>query len=123
MTTTDKPERPVRSGLLSPLLNEDGGQMTFFESLNGAVADASPAVLPDVPEWPSSEKLRYEKEALDFYFSSHPLAQHEQDLLREAEAHHERDEARHERDEARREAGARPTLIGRLRALLGGRRG
>jgi sec-independent protein translocase protein TatC len=33
MTTTDKPERPVRSGLLSPLLNEDGGQMTFFEHL------------------------------------------------------------------------------------------
>jgi sec-independent protein translocase protein TatC len=33
MTTTDKPERPARSGLLSPLLNEDGGQMTFFEHL------------------------------------------------------------------------------------------
>src|SRR5207249_9929302 len=27
-------------------------------------------------------KLRNEKEALDFYFSSHPLAQHEQDLRR-----------------------------------------
>jgi sec-independent protein translocase protein TatC len=33
MTTTDKPERPERSGLLTPLLNEDGGQMTFFEHL------------------------------------------------------------------------------------------
>jgi sec-independent protein translocase protein TatC len=33
MTTTNKPERPERSGLLTPLLNEDGGQMTFFEHL------------------------------------------------------------------------------------------
>jgi DNA polymerase-3 subunit alpha len=40
--------------------------------------------LPDVPEWSDSEKLKYEKEALDFYFSSHPLAQHEQDLRRYA---------------------------------------
>ena len=38
--------------------------------------------LPDVPEWSDSEKLRNEKEALDFYFSSHPLAQHEEDLRR-----------------------------------------
>jgi DNA polymerase-3 subunit alpha len=36
--------------------------------------------LPDIPEWPDSEKLKNEKEALDFYFSSHPLAQHEKDL-------------------------------------------
>jgi DNA polymerase-3 subunit alpha len=31
-------------------------------------------------EWSSSEKLKFEKEALDFYFSSHPLAQHADDL-------------------------------------------
>jgi DNA polymerase-3 subunit alpha len=36
--------------------------------------------LPDVAEWPTSEKLKYEKEALDFYFSSHPLAQFEEEL-------------------------------------------
>ena len=35
-----------------------------------------------MPEWPDSEKLKYEKEALDFYFSSHPLAQHEDELRR-----------------------------------------
>ena len=38
--------------------------------------------LPDVPEWSDSEKLKNEKEALDFYFSSHPLAQHEETLRR-----------------------------------------
>src|SRR5262249_31997594 len=31
---------------------------------------------------PASEKLKYEKEALDFYVSSHPLAQHEEVLRR-----------------------------------------
>ena len=38
--------------------------------------------LRDLPEWPPSEKLRREKEALDFYISSHPLAQYGDDLAR-----------------------------------------
>lgn len=38
--------------------------------------------LPDVPEWPETERLKFEKEALDFYISSHPLAQHEEQLRR-----------------------------------------
>jgi DNA polymerase-3 subunit alpha len=38
--------------------------------------------LPDVPEWPETEKLKFEKEALDFYMSSHPLAQHDEQLRR-----------------------------------------
>ena len=32
--------------------------------------------------WPETEKLKYEKEVLDFYFSSHPLAQFEKELSR-----------------------------------------
>jgi DNA polymerase-3 subunit alpha len=57
------------------------GQGSLFGG-NGDSADgAKPtAILPDVEEWPTSEKLKYEKEALDFYFSSHPLAQFEQEL-------------------------------------------
>ena len=35
-----------------------------------------------MPEWPDAEKLKYEKEVLDFYFSSHPLAQREKELRR-----------------------------------------
>ena len=35
-----------------------------------------------MPPWPDAEKLKYEKEVLDFYFSSHPLAQHEKELRR-----------------------------------------
>src|SRR5262249_54930302 len=55
------------------------GQGNLFDALGGdqpgMVGDVVEA-LPDVPEWPPAEKLKYEKEALDFYFSSHPLAQH-----------------------------------------------
>jgi DNA polymerase-3 subunit alpha len=48
---------------------------------NGAAHDES---LPAVAPWPETEKLKYEKEVLDFYFSSHPLAQHEAELRRYA---------------------------------------
>ncbi len=57
------------------------GQTNFFEAVDGSAANASNGeMLPDVPDWPDSEKLKNEKEALDFYFSSHPLAQHEERL-------------------------------------------
>jgi DNA polymerase-3 subunit alpha len=58
------------------------GQLNLFggeKTANGAAATRS-AELPDIPEWPDSEKLKNEKEALDFYFSSHPLAQYADDL-------------------------------------------
>jgi DNA polymerase-3 subunit alpha len=38
--------------------------------------------VPDAEEWPELEKLKYEKEALDFYISSHPLAQFDAQLRR-----------------------------------------
>jgi DNA polymerase-3 subunit alpha len=61
------------------------GQMNFFDMLeaNGdGTTESAIEQLPDVPEWADSERLKYEKEALDFYFSSHPLAQHEAELRR-----------------------------------------
>jgi DNA polymerase-3 subunit alpha len=58
------------------------GQRSFFDVLGGDDPVRPTAVLPDVPDWPTSERLKYEKEALDFYFSSHPLAQYEDDLRR-----------------------------------------
>jgi DNA polymerase-3 subunit alpha len=58
------------------------GQKNFFEAFDEGAATEPQAAesLPDIPEWPDSERLKYEKEALDFYFSSHPLAQHEKQL-------------------------------------------
>ena len=38
--------------------------------------------LPEMDEWPELEKLKFEKESLDFYISSHPLAQFDEQLRR-----------------------------------------
>jgi DNA polymerase-3 subunit alpha len=59
------------------------GQASLFGAFSGdseSSARAAAPDLPDLPEWSDSEKLKNEKEALDFYFSSHPLAQYEKDL-------------------------------------------
>jgi DNA polymerase III subunit alpha len=60
------------------------GQRNLFDAFGEeGPAPAAPAVqLPDLPEWPEKERLLNEKEALDFYLSSHPLAQHEDDIRR-----------------------------------------
>jgi DNA polymerase-3 subunit alpha len=58
------------------------GQINMFDVLEtvGDGADVEP--LPDVPEWPDSERLKFEKEALDFFLSSHPLAACEAEIRR-----------------------------------------
>ena len=55
------------------------GQKNFFDLFDdgdGRRRDATGGRgehgLPDVPEWPELEKLKFEKEALDFYMSSPP---------------------------------------------------
>ena len=61
------------------------GQRSLFEAAGGdepAVATGAVESLPETPEWPETEKLKYEKEVLDFYLSSHPLAQREKELRR-----------------------------------------
>jgi DNA polymerase-3 subunit alpha len=61
------------------------GQRSFLDLLGDADADRGERPnhgLPDIPEWPETEKLKFEKEALDFYMSSHPLAQHDEQLRR-----------------------------------------
>jgi DNA polymerase-3 subunit alpha len=65
-------------------LQEDrrSGQRNFLDVFEGTTSLSNPAteVLPDVPRWSDSERLKNEKEALDFYLSSHPLAQYEREL-------------------------------------------
>jgi DNA polymerase-3 subunit alpha len=60
------------------------GQMSLFavRDEDGGPTDVPDVSLPDIPEWSETEKLKYEKEALDFYISSHPLAQYESVLRR-----------------------------------------
>ncbi|QVL32751.1 DNA polymerase III subunit alpha [Telmatocola sphagniphila] len=63
------------------------GQKNIFD----AIEDDSPTeegfgtpVLPDVPRWNNLEQLKHEKESLDFYFSSHPLADFDTEMRRYA---------------------------------------
>lgn len=55
------------------------GQGNMFAALMAAPAATSnaPAGLPDVAEFPPSELLRFEKELLGFYITSHPLTEHQ----------------------------------------------
>ena len=55
------------------------GQMGLFDAAPETTAPFTPQ-LPDSPQWSETVRLGYEKEALGFYVSGHPLADVEQDL-------------------------------------------
>ncbi len=52
--------------------DRQSGQMNMFDIL-GAGKKSAVSVLPDVPDWDSRITLQFEKEALGFYISGHPL--------------------------------------------------
>lgn len=54
------------------------GQLSFFDEF-GAHIKIHPKKreIPNVPEWPETQKLAYEKEMLGFYITGHPLAKYE----------------------------------------------
>ena len=54
-------------------------QMGLFDMSEGQAQINQPG-LPDMAEWEEKEKLAYEKEALGFYISGHPLNRHEKIL-------------------------------------------
>ncbi len=51
----------------------DLGQKTIFDVAQERQEPESPVKIPGEPEWPTNLKLKYEKEALGFYISGHPL--------------------------------------------------
>jgi DNA polymerase-3 subunit alpha len=53
------------------------GQMSMFGAAASAGSRVVPDSLPDVEELPDAELLKFEKELLGFYISSHPLTRHE----------------------------------------------
>jgi DNA polymerase III subunit alpha len=55
--------------------------MSMFAAA-GPTGAAAPHPLPDLPELPSAELLRMEKELLGFYITSHPLMEHQAVLER-----------------------------------------
>ncbi len=63
------------------------GQFSFFGSrADVATFQESGMEIPDIPEWPESQKLAYERELLGFYVSSHPLANYSKILKNYATA-------------------------------------
>ncbi len=56
-------------------------QMTMFGAGSARMGRMEPR-LADVPEWPESQRLTFEKETLGFYLSGHPLHRHRDTMLR-----------------------------------------
>lgn len=56
------------------------GQAALFGSGGGDEGAAGGVKVRDIPEWPEKERLAYEKEALGFYISGHPLTEYARDL-------------------------------------------
>ena len=63
------------------------GQRSIFDLAEpeiDAPTEKPVPILPNVPRWSNTDQPKFEKEALDFYFSSHPLAEFDADLRRYA---------------------------------------
>jgi DNA polymerase-3 subunit alpha len=59
------------------------GQLSIFGAPeSGAATSRGPDILPNIDELPSQELLKFEKELLGFYITSHPLTEHQSDLDR-----------------------------------------
>jgi DNA polymerase III subunit alpha len=59
------------------------GQLNMFAAAaSPAAAPPPPPALPDVDEFPKAELLKFEKELLGFYISSHPLTEHQSAIER-----------------------------------------
>ena len=71
-------ERALQAGSQAAA-DRRAGQRGLFDMDDDAGPAASPA-LPDVPPWDPRQSLSGEKEVLGFYLTSHPLAEHEQQL-------------------------------------------
>lgn len=55
------------------------GQNNLFALMDEAPGDVQ-ITWPDVPDWKESVRLAYEKEALGFYITGHPLSKYEKEL-------------------------------------------
>ena len=61
--------------------DKDNGQLNLFDMVKDQ-SDASPVMpdLPDIEEWSEKRKLAFEKEALGFYITGHPLDRFGQEI-------------------------------------------
>ena len=64
----------------------DSAQVSLFGDLPAAVSSRNGRKLPDLDEWLDKEKLGFEKEALGFLITGHPLDRYAADIKRLASA-------------------------------------
>jgi len=57
------------------------GQLNMFAAAAGTSTKSVPHSLPNIPEFASAELLKFEKDLLGFYVTSHPLTEHEAALV------------------------------------------
>ena len=71
-------ERAVEMGQQSQN-DKRSGQLSMFGApvANASAAPSVPLGMPDVDELPNAELLKFEKELLGFYITSHPLTEHQ----------------------------------------------
>ncbi len=63
--------------------DREAGQGSIFDLLGSSGQSAAPeTALPPLPEWDERDKLVYEKEALGFYITGHPLSAYTEDIKR-----------------------------------------
>jgi DNA polymerase-3 subunit alpha len=75
-------ERAIEMGSQSQQ-DKRNGQLNMFMAASGPSATPRSNVgMPDIDELPSAELLKFEKELLGFYITSHPLTDHQQALER-----------------------------------------
>lgn len=72
-------ERAVESGQRSQQ-DKRAGQMSMFAIAPSATGAPRADALPDIEELPDAELLKFEKELLGFYITSHPLTEHQAKL-------------------------------------------
>jgi DNA polymerase-3 subunit alpha len=58
------------------------GQMSMFGNAAASTAQATPDAFPDLDEIQSADLLKFEKELLGFYITSHPLTEHQSTIER-----------------------------------------
>ncbi len=58
------------------------GQTNMFAAFTQAAPKSSAAALPDLPPWREADMLAYEKEALGFYITGHPLSRFMDEIKR-----------------------------------------
>ncbi len=73
-------ERAVESAQ-STQRDAASGQIGLFGAILGA-STLGAEVYPDVPEWLEKQRLEFEKEAIGFYLTGHPLWRFQQDMNR-----------------------------------------